>query len=132
MFLALTSCILLTNAAHAWLKGHIAFSFAFITLVVTSILIHTTDYSDPVFFWIDQFAIYNVLLISILYCFHASLIAVAAAALSLCAVVFLFWGGYALDKFCYDPDIETSQMTHGIMQFIGSAGLHCILLGLPM
>lgn len=128
--LALSACIFLSNAAHAWIKGYVAYGAAFCTLAVTSVLYHTSDYLDKGLYWIDQLALYNVFLIGLLYCARIPMIALAFAVLSISIVLLLFWGGYWLDMFCFHLDPETATLCHGIMHFVGAAGHHCILLGL--
>ena len=107
-----------------------AYGAAFFTLVVTSVLYHTSDYTDKGLYWLDQFALFTVFLFGLLYCFRIPPLAIIFAVLSISLVLLLFWGGYWLDMFCFHLDPETATLCHGIMHFVGAAGHHCILLGL--
>lgn len=69
--LILSSLLLILPALYAWSKNKIGYGYAFYCLCITSYIYHSESLvfedTKKVDFWIDQIAVYNVVLIGLYY-----------------------------------------------------------------
>ena len=127
--LAWTSLAFLTNTVYAAAKGYGAYALSFGALATTSVLFHTSDKTDPVFFWLDQAAIYCVFGIGFLYFLRIGRAYQVAALITIMSVIILYFGGWATNSLCWGPS-PSKEIYHVCMHLIGAAGHHCIMAAL--
>jgi len=69
--LILSSLLLILPALYAWSKNKIGYGYAFYCLCITSYIYHKRPYleqaNNKFNFWVDQVAVYNVVLIGLYY-----------------------------------------------------------------
>jgi hypothetical protein len=127
----LTGLFFLTNAAHAATRGYTAYAAAFVALAVTSFFFHRADDNDrQVIFWLDQLALWCVILIGAYYWQGLRLVDKWVPAACLFGVGALWYGGFITESFVFSKQEALSRPSHGIMHLLSSIGHHAILVGL--
>jgi len=130
----ISSLFFITTAYHAFSKNAYVYSTVFLFLLYTSLCWHLSDKKEFVMnhlYWLDQLALLLVFLVGLWYVLYSSILIQLLAVLSISIVLFLFYGGQLLNRYCYDPDKETAIFYHCFMHIIGALGHHCIMYGLP-
>jgi len=132
MHLYLTALALGTNALHAFLKHANVYGLAFATLTLTSLLFHTCPKDDSLYsqtlFWLDQIAIYAVVLIGAYYALQTPMFQLIPAIIGFCICIIYYHYGRLTQQFCWDP--QFASLYHGYMHIAGSLGHHAIMLGI--
>ena len=124
-----SSMFFITNSLAAFYKGYYVYSFLFIILTITSLIVHSnnTIYTNI----IDKFAVASIVLyggymlftkINIEKFLEISLI---VSAFLIC--IFLYMYGYFTESFCYHPEKEIGDIYHSFLHFIASLGHHFII-----
>ena len=108
----------LSNVVHCMLKQKYEYAFAFLTLTLTSFLVWSYI-SNRTSYWIDQFAIYTVVLIGAYYStkLNTPLFYTAVASVVLVGLIHVYGVFY-----------DTSQYHH-LVHILSSFGHHVIMLG---
>jgi hypothetical protein len=110
----ITHWMFLPNAVHCLLRAKYLYGIAFIFLTITSSLV----WSGYDYYWVDQFAIYIVVLIGGYYSLQTRYFAVAI--LSILYVIWIHNQGKIYNTFEW----------HHQVHLVSSLGHHAILLGL--
>ena len=129
----ISSLFFITNVCHALYKHAYIYSIVFLFLLYTSLLWHSSDKSEYIMkhtYWLDQVALILVFLVGLWYVIHINILYKMLAFFSILIVLFLFYGGKILNRYCYDPDEKTAAIYHSSIHIIGAIGHHCIMLGL--
>ena len=119
-----SSLIFITNVGHSIYKKSYMYTSTFSFLLVSSVMWHGTRLT--VWFWIDQIALYNLVIVSLLmrkylsdfYNYFNILLFIVCIEL------------YAIEKVFFQNNIVLDTICHMLIHFIGCIGQHIILYGL--
>jgi hypothetical protein len=128
-----SSFIFLTNSLFAFLKQKYVYSLAFYTLAVTSAVVHGIYYSFETMI-LDKLAIFSLFAVGANYFFSnytqlspGYLLCIISTFLM---VVFIYFYGCLMKRFCYDEDKTIAYFYHSILHIIGSISHHMIIYSL--
>ena len=122
--LACSSLIFTTNVVHSIYKKSYLYTSTFSLLVVSSVMWHGTRIT--IWFWIDQIALYNLVVVSILMMKYLS-VKYNQFNLSLLIICLFLYG---FEKAFLSNNLFLDTMCHMLIHFIGCIGQHIILYGL--
>ena len=119
-----SSLIFITNVGHSIYKKSYMYTSTFSFLLVSSVMWHGPRLT--VWFWIDQIALYNLVIVSLLmrkylsdfYNYFNILLFIVCIEL------------YAIEKVFFQNNIVLDTICHMLIHFIGCIGQHIILYGL--
>ena len=127
--LQLTSLLFATNAAHALTTRHLFYAVLLLFLTATSVAWHSCNKNlelehNRLFFWIDQFAIWSVITLSIYHAFHLKSVYrwvfVALSVLLTAVAIYMsivWWNN------------KETPNCHSAIHVLACLSMHCILLG---
>jgi hypothetical protein len=134
--LVFSSFMFLTNVLTAIYKASYIYSFLFLFLTRTSILYHYNDKTNVEGFFLDQIAIYCV----VIYGFYLLFTKIIKTKWNMvkCGIilfifitfilsVYLFYYGFFTETLCYDKNKYISNMYHCLLHLISSLGNHLII-----
>ena len=131
--LVFSSMFFLTNAVVAFWHEYYLYSFFFLCLTITSFWHHTyyTDYS----YVFDKIAILSIVLYGG-YLFYQKTAQVkesnpilsAIIVATFLATIYLYYGGYCLNNYCFHEDKAISEWFHALMHILSSIGNHFIVI----
>jgi hypothetical protein len=116
----ITHWIFIANSVHCFLKSKVLYGLAFLLLTVTSSVVWSDFEYNFIKYWIDQFAIYSVILIGWVYSTKikdSRLFYTAVASIIVVGLIHVV--GLVFDTYEY----------HHLVHVISSFGHHVILLG---
>jgi len=119
-----SSLIFITNVGHSIYKKSYMYTSTFSFLLVSSVMWHGTRLT--VWFWIDQIAIYNLVIVSLLMRKYLSDVYNDFNILLFIVCIEL----YAIEKVFFQNNIVLDTICHMLIHFIGCIGQHIILYGL--
>ncbi len=122
--LACSSLIFTTNVVHSIYKKYYLYTSTFSLLVVSSVMWHGTRIT--LWFWIDQIALYNLVIVSILMMKYLSNKYNQFNLNVLITCLFL----YGFEKVFLSNNLILDTMCHMLIHFVGCIGQHIILYGL--
>lgn len=129
--LCCTSLVYITNATTCYLMGEYLYSKMFITLVATSLIIH----SHPNFYTniIDKIPIFGIVsyggykyIQNLPKC--DNILYKILPLITFMATIYLYTYGWIYNKYCYHPDTKWATRSHAFLHVISSIGHHSILL----
>ena len=126
-----TGLLFVTNAVHAATREAWVYATAFAALAATSFLLHSkpADAADrQLFWWIDQLALWCVILIGAYYWQRGDRNWIPIALVS--SVALMWYGGHLTESFTFSPDATIAKPAHGVLHVISSIGHHVILSGI--
>jgi glycerol uptake facilitator-like aquaporin len=128
LLLLASSFIFITNVLSTFYKKYYIYSFLFFCLTLTSILVH---YSNDIYAKIvDKFFILTIVLYGgYLVCKkttrdNQNKVFLITITFLLC--VFLFYYGYLVNDYCFNPDKHIGEKYHFMLHIISSIGHHFI------
>lgn len=141
--LVFSSMVFLTNAVVAFWHEYYLYSFFFLCLTITSVWHHSyyTDYS----YVFDKIAIFSIVLYGG-YLFYEKTIQdnpshrllslrdppspmlSAIIVATFLATMYLYYGGYCLNDYCFHEDKNKADWFHALMHIICSIGHHLIII----
>lgn len=119
-----SSLIFITNVGHSIYKKSYMYTSTFSFLLVSSVMWHGTRLT--VWFWIDQIALYNLVIVSLLMRKYLSDVYNDFNILLFIVCIEL----YAIEKVFFQNNIVLDTICHMLIHFIGCIGQHIILYGL--
>ena len=122
--LACSSLIFVSNVGHSIYKKSYAYTSSFSLLVVSSVMWHGTRIT--LWFWIDQIALYNLVIVSI---FMRRYLSKKYNDINI-FVFIICLGLYAIEKVFFQNNLVLDTICHMLIHFIGCIGQHIILYGL--
>jgi len=122
--LEITSLLFLSPAYQTYKKNHTLYTCSYVFLATASVLYHGTYYT--IFFWIDQIAIYNIVLFSIYMAkyFSAYHIKLNLITLGLCISLYIFEKTFLIGF--------KQDLCHVLLHMIFTGGQHLVLENLPI
>ena len=123
--LLISSLFFVTNAVTAYYKQYYLYAFLFAGLTTTSLLVHAAHTAKAV----DKIFILSI----VLYGGHLlyqkdNLSHILSVMLLFLLVIFLYIYGYAVDQYCFHPDLCTANRYHCLLHLASSIGHHLIIL----
>lgn len=122
--LACSSLIFVSNVGHSIYKKSYMYTSTFSLLVVSSVMWHGTRIT--VWFWIDQIALYNLVIVSI---FMRKYLSKKYNDINILLFIICL-GLYAIEKVFFSNNLFLDTICHMLIHFIGCIGQHIILYGL--
>jgi len=122
--LACSSLVFTTNVVHSIYKKSYVYTSTFSLLVVSSVMWHGTRIT--LWFWIDQIALYNLVIVSILMMKYLSVEYNKFNLNVLIICLFL----YGFEKAFLTNNLILDTMCHMLIHFVGCIGQHIVLYGL--
>jgi len=122
--LACSSLIFITNVGHSIYKKSYAYTSSFSLLLVSSVMWHGTRIT--LWFWIDQLALYNLVIVSI---FMRKYLSTFYNDINILLFIICL-GLYGFEKVFLSNNIVLDTMCHMLIHFIGCIGQHIILYNL--
>ena len=122
--LACSSLIFVTNVGHSIYKKSYAYTSTFSLLVVSSVMWHGTRIT--LWFWIDQIALYNLVIVSI---FMRKYLSKKYNDINILLFIICL-GLYAIEKVFFHNNLLLDTICHMLIHFIGCIGQHIILYNL--
>lgn len=127
LLLVFSSLIFITNTVSAFYKEYYVYSLLFLSLTITSVIVH---YNTNIYTIIDKFFVFAI----VFYGGHlfytkitpenqAQSVLIVTTFL-LC--IFLYYYGYCMNDFCYHPEKCIGDQYHSVLHFIASIGHHLI------
>ena len=116
----ITHWLFIANSVHCFLKYKILYGLAFLFLTVSSSVVWSDFNYNSAKYWIDQLAIYLVVLIGGYNSLNLDRIHFIFAVMSILCVIGIHWAGSVLK----------SDKYHHLVHVLSSFGHHVILLGL--
>jgi hypothetical protein len=126
----LYSCfIFLTNALTAFRYGDYTYSSLFVLLFITSI-VYRISHKHFYTFILDRFLIICVIGYGgyVFYSKNISRIFSSLIIGSFLTIMYLFYYGYKMSIYCYDPNENVSNGYHSLLHLISSIGHHLIIM----
>jgi len=123
-----SSFLFLTNVLIAYRYEYYLYSYLFIALFITSIIVHSHDIIITNI--IDKLSLVSVVFYGG-YMFiskRPSLIKSVLIVSTFLTVIYLYSYGYYTHKYCFHEDKNTRQLYHPLMHLISSLGHHLIIL----
>jgi hypothetical protein len=122
--LACSSLIFVSNVGHSIYKKSYAYTSSFSLLVVSSVMWHGTRIT--LWFWIDQIALYNLVIVSIFMRRYLSkkYNDINIFVFIICLVL------YGFEKVFFRNNLVLDTICHMLIHFIGCIGQHIILYNL--
>ena len=124
-----SSFIFLTNAVTAFRYGNYTYSLLFVLLFITSIVYRIYD-KHVYTFILDRFLIVCVIGYGG-YVFCSKNISRIFSCLiigSFLTIMYLFYYGYTMSIYCYDPNENVSNGYHSLLHLISSIVHHLIIM----
>jgi hypothetical protein len=127
--LVYSSLIFLSNGVTSYIVSEYVYSFLFICLTTTSVLVHRKD--EPTINLLDKIMIYCVFLKGtqlFIQNIHQSFVLniLIIGIFGFCVVSYHI--GFIYKFGCFDIDIDNSQRWHIMMHILGSIGHHAIVV----
>jgi len=122
--LACSSLIFVSNVGHSIYKKSYAYTSTFSLLVVSSVMWHGTRIT--LWFWIDQIALYNLVIVSI---FMRRYLSKKYNDINILLFIICL-GLYGFEKVFLTNNLVLDTICHMLIHFIGCIGQHIILYGL--
>ena len=131
----LTSYVFITNAISCALCFEYIYSICFVILTFTSVAFHTsrldntTSPMESPWFIVDQIAIFTCVMVGTCIFFKKSTFGVVSITIvsMFFASLYMFYYGYLVKQFCYDPDIAIQYKWHSMVHCIISILNHLML-----
>jgi hypothetical protein len=128
--LLISSLFFVTNAVTTCYKQYYLYAFLFAGLTTTSLLVHTTLIKDKHTAKImDKIFILSIVLYGGHLLYQKStdnLIPVLSVVLLFLLASFLYIYGYAVNQYCFHPDLCTGNRYHCLLHLASSIGHHLI------
>jgi len=132
-----SSLIFITNSLTALYKGYYLYSFLFASLVVTSVMFHSTG--KKIYFILDKipivfivcyggYMLYQKLENKLQNNLEIKLYEVLFIVSTFLVTIFLYTYGYYTNQYCYHTNKDIGDNYHAFLHFICSIGHHCIIL----
>lgn len=123
----LTGLLFATNAVHAAARKAWIYAAALAALAITSYLWHARTTDSQLLFWLDQLALWCVVLLGAYYWQRMTGNDRWIPAILVIAVISMGYGGALTESFVYDSDESINRPAHGIVHVLSSIGHHAIL-----
>lgn len=125
-----TSLLFYTNCVAALLKGKIEYAYSLFFLTFTSLLVHGI-FDRKAMILLDKFAILQMVSIGGYYfyqnLYHLSLPYIITTISTFLTVIAMYYYGYLINKWCFDPNKEYREFYHAILHCFSSLGHHLII-----
>lgn len=131
--LALSSTIFFTNFLHNAYHKQWVYSWIFLLLTTTSLFVHSRIFERDTEFENQMIYLDKTVIASIFfyggYLYWKSLENKMhfIPLISILIVIYLYIGGYFLQKYSFDPNQECADLYHAALHVIGSLGHHSII-----
>ena len=131
--LVFSSMVFITNVMIAYWYEYYIYSAIFLLLLITSLWHHSCNTNISYIF--DKIAIFMVVLYGgyLFYkkCVNSEklqLIYVAIIISTFLSTIYLYYGGYICENYCFHKDVQESEWFHALMHILSSVGHHFIIL----
>jgi len=133
--LRITSYVFITNAISCALCFEYIYAICFGVLTLTSVGFHTsrmditTSPMETPWFIIDQIAIFTCVMVGTCIFFKKATFGVVSITIAALfgTSLYIFYYGYLVKQYCYDPNIEIQYKWHSMVHYIISILNHLVL-----
>jgi len=125
-----SSLLFYTNCVAALLKGKIEYAFSLFFLTFTSLLVHGI-FDCKAIILLDKFAILQMVSMGGYYFYQnlgqLSFPYIIITVSTFLTVIAMYYYGYLINQWCFDPNKEHSEFCHAILHCFSSLGHHLII-----
>jgi hypothetical protein len=128
--LVFSSLLFIANAVTAFIRGYYSYSFLFIILTITSVLVHS-DKNNIIIRYLDKVAIYSIVIYGAYVLYNKintkNLFKCFVAFITFVFCIYLYFYGFFSKTMCFSEDKFIGNIYHCVMHIIGSLGHQFII-----